>query len=285
MSTIHLIDCPRDAIQGIASFIPTETKVAYMQAALDSQLFSVLDFGSFVSPTAVPQMADTAAVLAGLDLSRTSTELLAIVANPRGVTQALAFPEIAWVGYPFSVSETFQQRNARASREDSLDVVAQALSLAHTHDRRVRVYLSMGFGNPYGDDWSEDLVVDYIGVLAARGATHFALSDTTGEATPVGVEQLFRRVGAAFPSLTFSAHLHATPSDWSAKVEAAYAAGCRIFDGAMLGYGGCPFAQDSLVGNVPTEGLIARFFPEKAASISTLQTNFQSLITSHVPIP
>lgn len=281
MSVIQIIDCPRDAIQGIASFIPTERKIAYIQAALDAGLFSAIDFGSFVSPSAVPQMADTEAVLGGLDLSQTSTALLAIVANVKGIQRAVEQPGIDWIGYPFSVSETFQWRNTRATREDSVGVVSEAVSLATGKNKQVRVYLSMGFGNPYGDAWSESLVADFVARLSVEGVRHFALSDTTGEATPAGVETLFRNLTAAFPELSFSAHLHATPTDWLAKIEAAYAAGCRTFDGAMNGYGGCPFAQDSLVGNVPTEGLVTRFLSDSADRLPVLQTTFQSLI-SHV---
>jgi len=281
MSLVQIIDCPRDAIQGIASFIPTQKKVAYIQAALNSGVLAAVDFGSFVSPAAVPQMADTAEVLEQLDLSSTSTELLAIVANLKGIHQAVTFPKISWLGYPFSVSETFQQRNARTTREASLDVVAEAVGIAAAQNKQVRVYISMGFGNPYGDDWSEELVSEYVGRLVEVGVTHFALSDTTGEATVQGIGSLYRALTSHFPEVNFSAHLHATPLDWLPKVEAAYEAGCRTFDGAMLGYGGCPFAQDQLVGNIPTEGLISRFAPDRVDLLPQFQSQFESLI-SHV---
>ena len=256
MSVVRLVECPRDAMQGIRTFIPTEEKVAYLQQLL-AVGFDVLDFGSFVSPRAVPQMRDTDAVVQQLDLSATSTQLLAIVVNQKGIERALPYEQIRYLGYPFSISPTFQQRNARKTLEESYDELARNLDAVRAGGKEMVVYISMGFGNPYGDAWSPGLVVDWVGRLSALGLTVFSLADTVGTADAVTIRSVFEQVTTAFPQLDVGVHLHATPRTRRAKIDAAYRAGCRRFDAAMQGYGGCPFAEDELVGNVATEDLAA----------------------------
>ncbi|MPR33191.1 hydroxymethylglutaryl-CoA lyase [Salmonirosea aquatica] len=252
---LKLIECPRDAWQGHHPFIPTEQKTRYLNLLLKVG-FDTLDFGSFVSPKAMPQVGDTAAVLAGLDLSQTNTKLLAIVANERGAQQACEFDEIAYLGYPFSISETFQLRNTNAGIAESVERVKFMQTLCEKYDKKLVIYISMGFGNPYGDPWSPELARHWVEELAGLGIGIFSLSDTVGLARPEVINPLFTELIFSRPELEFGAHFHTTPVDWYEKVEAAYAAGCRRFDGALLGYGGCPMAQDDLVGNMPTERLL-----------------------------
>ena len=252
---ITLTECPRDAMQGLPDFIPTATKTAYLQQLL-AVGFGVLDFGSFVSPKAIPQLRDTAEVLAGLDLSATKTKLLAIVANQRGAEQAAGHPEISYLGFPLSVSATFQRRNTNQSPAEALADVAAMHELCERRGKTLVVYLSMGFGNPYGDPWSPALVVDFTGQLAALGVRVVAPSDTVGVGTAATVGALFAELIPAFPGIEFGAHLHTLPTAWRANVAAAYRAGCRRFDGALGGFGGCPMAADDLTGNVATENLI-----------------------------
>ncbi len=252
---MKLIDCPRDAMQGLPNFIPTATKTAYLNALLRVG-FDTLDFGSFVSPKAIPQLRDTAEVLAGLDLSQTKTKLLAIVANRRGAETAAQHPEISYLGFPLSVSETFQHRNTNQTRAEALADVAVLHELCEQTGKTLVVYLSMGFGNPYGDAWSPALVVGFTARLAALGVRVVAPSDTVGTGTAATVGALFAELIPAFPGIEFGAHLHTTPTNWRANVAAAYHAGCRRFDGALGGYGGCPMAADDLTGNVATENLI-----------------------------
>lgn len=253
---MKLIECPRDAMQGRPDFVPTATKTAYLNVLLRVG-FDTLDFGSFVSPKAIPQLRDTAEVLAGLDLSRTSTKLLAIVANQRGAETAAQHPEISYLGFPLSVSETFQRRNTNQTRAEALADVAAMHELCEQTGKTLVVYLSMGFGNPYGDPWSPPLVVEFTARLAALGVRVVAPSDTVGTGTAATVGALFAELIPAFPALEFGAHLHTTPANWRANVAAAYRAGCRRFDGALGGYGGCPMAADELTGNVATENLIS----------------------------
>lgn len=256
MSSVKIIECPRDAMQGIKTGIPTELKVAYLQALLSCG-FDTLDFGSFVSPRAIPQMADTAAVLTGLDLSETKTKLLAIVANLRGAEAALDYEAIEFIGYPFSISENFQMRNTHKTIDESMSVLSDILSLADHYGVNVVTYLSMGFGNPYGDPWSPEIVAQWTETLAGMGCKIISLSDTVGAASPEVISELFNGVIPQFPDVEFGAHLHTAPHSWREKVHAAYAAGCRRFDGAIQGFGGCPMAKDELTGNMPTEKLLS----------------------------
>lgn len=253
---MHLVECPRDAMQGLTTFIPTARKITYLNALLRVG-FDSLDFGSFVSPKAIPQLADTAEVLAGLDLSTTRTRLLAIIANERGAEQATQHPQIRYLGYPLSVSETFQQRNTNRSISEALDDVARIQARAVRAGQELVVYLSMGFGNPYGDPYEPEVLADFTRKLAALGITIVSLADTVGSGDAPTIERAFRALIPAFPAITFGAHLHTTPATWEAKVAAAYAGGCRRFDGALGGLGGCPMASDTLTGNLPTENLVA----------------------------
>lgn len=253
-SQIYLTECPRDSMQGISAFIPTELKVNYLNALLDCG-FDRLDFGSFVSPKAIPQLQDTALVLA--ELNPSNTDLLAIIANERGMDHALEFERISYLGYPFSVSEQFQQRNTNASIKESKQRLKHIASQVHASNRTLMLYLSMGFGNPYGDPWSVDLVVDYAKELYEDfGITNFALSDTIGSASPELIKELFNRVSMALPTLEVGVHLHTNPNRATALIEAALATGCTRFDVAMLGIGGCPMAKDELTGNLATETIL-----------------------------
>ncbi len=261
MSDLKLIECPRDAMQGITEFIDTETKTKYLNHLLQVG-FDTLDFGSFVSPKAIPQLKDTAEVLAGLDLSDTETKLLAIVANERGAIDALTHREIQYLGYPFSISETFQKRNTNASIEESLDRLKTIQERVNQKDRELVVYLSMGFGNPYGDPFHEDLIAEWIMRLAKYDMRIFALSDTIGIAKPDLISRIFSSLIPEFPELEIGAHMHTTPDTWKEKVESAYQAGCIRFDGAIKGYGGCPMAADELTGNMPMEQLVRYFMAQ-----------------------
>ncbi|OGX87615.1 hydroxymethylglutaryl-CoA lyase [Hymenobacter lapidarius] len=255
LPAMKLIECPRDAMQGLPDFIPTATKIDYLNALLRVG-FDTLDFGSFVSPKAIPQLRDTAEVLAGLDLSATQTKLLAIVANLRGAEAAVNHSEISYLGFPLSVSETFQRRNTNQSTPEALTDVAAMHELCERNGKVLVAYLSMGFGNPYGDAWSPEIVTGFTQQLAAMGVRVVALSDTIGASTAATITPLFSALIPAFPGVEFGAHLHTTPTTWHEKVAAAYQAGCRRFDGALGGYGGCPMAADELTGNMATENLL-----------------------------
>ena len=255
MSKIKIVECPRDAMQVIHEFIPTATKAAYINTLLKVG-FDTIDFGSFVSPKAIPQLKDTAEVLAQLDLSETSSNLLAIVANQRGAEDAANFEEIQYLGYPFSISETFQQRNTNSSIEQSLGRVEAIQELCVKHNKELVTYISMGFGNPYGDLFHEDIVASWINRLRELDLKIFALSDTIGVSEPKIISRLFSVLIKEYPSLEIGAHLHTTPDTWKEKVDAAYKNGCRRFDGAILGFGGCPMAADDLTGNMATENLV-----------------------------
>ncbi len=258
---IKIIECPRDAMQGIREFIPTEKKTAYLNQLLKVG-FDTLDFGSFVSPKAIPQMRDTAEVLGGLDMGQTRTALLAIVANKRGADSAAMFPEIAYLGYPFSISETFQQRNTNASIEESLERVGEIQDVCLQSGKQLVIYISMGFGNPYGDPWNVEIVQRWVDRLASMDIGIFQLSDTIGVASPESIRYLFSNLIPAYPGIEIGAHLHTLPNTWREKVEAAWDSGCRRFDGAIKGYGGCPMAKDDLTGNMPTEKMLS-FLDEK----------------------
>jgi hydroxymethylglutaryl-CoA lyase len=255
---IKLVECPRDAMQGIEPFIPTALKVEYLNALLRVG-FDTLDFGSFVSPKAVPQMRDTPQVMFNLDVSSTSTHLLAIVANMRGASQASSYPEIHYLGFPLSLSETFQQRNTNKGIAEALREVAYMQDLCTGKGKELVVYLSMGFGNPYGDPWGPEVVGEFVERLDRMAIPIVALSDTIGVADPPLIRHLFTHLIPAFPKIEFGAHLHTNPATWQEKTEAAYSAGCRRFDSALRGFGGCPMAKDELVGNMPTENLVTYF--------------------------
>lgn len=252
---MKIIECPRDAIQGIKHLISTETKANYLNQLLQVG-FDTIDFGSFVSAKAIPQMVDTAAVLEQLDLSNAKSKLLAIVANERGAAEACAFEQIACLGYPFSISETFQLRNTGATIAESVDRVKAIQELCVKHNKKLVIYISMGFGNPYGDEWNSDIAIKWVEELSQLQINVFSLADTVGAANPQSISYLFGNLIPVFPELEFGAHLHTTASTVYEKLEAAWQAGCRRFDGAILGYGGCPMAQDELVGNMPTEQLV-----------------------------
>ncbi|MBX2952615.1 MAG: hydroxymethylglutaryl-CoA lyase [Leadbetterella sp.] len=277
MREVLLTDCPRDAIQGIHALIPAEKKAAHINRLLESGLFDRIDFGSFVSPRAVPQMADTEAVLEAISDTH-GTGLLAIVLNERGVETGLRYAKIDFFGYPFSISEEFQRRNANSSITESYERLRRINDTVSDAGRQTEVYISMGFGNPYGDPWSEQLVVDWIGKISTLGIREFSLADTTGEADAAGIQKLFETCSAAFPDLRIGAHFHSERMAGLEKIRAAHAAGCRKFDGALLGYGGCPFAQSELVGNIASEDLLMYFGRGSLEQISGLQESFRDLI-------
>jgi hydroxymethylglutaryl-CoA lyase len=259
MDNLQLIECPRDAMQGIKEFIDTEKKVKYINQLLKVG-FDTIDFGSFVSPKAIPQMADTAKVLESLDLSKTKSKLLAIVANERGANDAANFDEISYLGYPFSISETFQQRNTNASLDQSLTRVEAIQNLCVKHNKKMVVYISMGFGNPYGDTYSPEIAAHWSEKLVKDLEIEIiSLSDTIGVSNSENITHLFSTLIPEFPKVSFGAHLHTTPNEWKLKVDAAFKSGCRRFDGALKGFGGCPMAADDLTGNMPTEKMISYF--------------------------
>ena len=255
---MKLIECPRDAMQGVHEFISTEKKVVYINSILKVG-FDTVDFGSFVSPKAIPQMRDTAQVLEQLDLSVGSSKLLAIIANVRGAQDAVEFEEITYLGFPFSISETFQQRNTNSSMAESLYRIEEIQDLCSRNKKKLIVYLSMAFGNPYGDEWNSDIVITWTKKLAQMGIKTIALSDTIGVSNPENITYLFSELIPEFPGIEIGAHLHTTPETWEEKIHAAYTSGCRRFDSAIKGYGGCPMATDKLTGNMPTEKLISYF--------------------------
>jgi hydroxymethylglutaryl-CoA lyase len=262
MESVKIIECPRDAMQGIKTFIPTEKKITYIQSLLRVG-FDSIDFGSFVSPKAIPQMQDTAEVLANLDLSQTNSKLLAIVANTKGAETASQFKEIQYLGFPFSISENFQMRNTHKTIAESIITLNEILEIATKSNKEVVAYLSMGFGNPYGDPWNVEIVGEWTEKLAKMGVKILSLSDTIGSSTPEVIDYLFSNLIPAYPNIEFGAHLHTTPDKWFEKIDSAYKAGCRRFDGAIKGYGGCPMAKDDLTGNMPTEKMLSYFTSNK----------------------
>jgi hydroxymethylglutaryl-CoA lyase len=254
---MKIIECPRDAMQGLKNFIPTQDKINYINLLLECG-FDTIDFGSFVSPKAVPQMRDTGKVLEGLNTHKSSSALLAIVANKRGAEEALRFKQIDYLGYPFSVSETFQQRNTGKSIVDSLKTVKEIHSMCEDAGRSLVIYLSMAFGNPYQDPWEPGIVETWAGKMKDIGISVIALADTSGDALPEDVYRLFETLIAAHgKKVEFGAHFHARPDNWYEKTSAAFDAGCRRFDTAIRGFGGCPMAGDELTGNLATENLLA----------------------------
>jgi hydroxymethylglutaryl-CoA lyase len=274
MEHVKIIECPRDAMQGIKTFIPTEKKVDYLQSLLRVG-FDTIDFGSFVSPKAIPQMADTAEVLSKLDLSQTRSKLLAIIANTQGAELASKHKEIQYLGYPFSISENFQMRNTHKTIAESLVTLQEILDIANATNKEVVAYLSMGFGNPYGDPWNVEIVGEWTEKLSNMGVKILSLSDTVGSSTPEVIDYLFSNLIPKYQHIEFGAHLHTTPDKWFEKVDAAYRAGCRRFDGAIQGFGGCPMAKDDLTGNMPTEKMLSYFTTQKA-STETSPMSFES---------
>ena len=262
LRSIKIVECPRDAMQGIKIFIPTDLKVKYIQSLLRVG-FDTLDFGSFVSPKAIPQMRDTKAVLDKLDLSSTRTKLLSIVANLRGAEMACSINSIDYLGFPFSISENFQMRNTHKTISESEIVLKDILDITQKKNKKLVVYMSMAFGNPYGDPWDVDIVGEWADRLHSMGVEILSLSDTVGSSKPESISFLFSNLIPKFPNVEFGAHLHTSPNSWYEKLNAAYKAGCYRFDGAIQGFGGCPMATDSLTGNMPTEKMISYFNSEK----------------------
>ena len=279
---IQLVECPRDAMQGFENFIPTNHIAEYINMLLKVG-FHTIDFGSFVSPKAIPQMRDTAEVLSKLNLEGSSSKLLAIVANSRGAEQAASFSEIQYLGYPFSVSEVFQKRNTNRTIEDSLILVDRMQNLVAKHNKELVVYLSMAFGNPYQEDWHPDIIAKYTEILVNMGIRTLALSDTIGVSTKDTISPLFSQLIPEFNEVTFGAHLHTNPKDWKEKVMAAYLSGCSRFDTAIKGLGGCPMAKDELTGNMPTEKMLS-FLNEQDEESSINPLAFESAYNKAIEV-
>jgi len=261
---MKMIECPRDAMQGLEEFIPTQKKILYINQLLKVG-FDAVDFGSFVSTKAIPQMRDTAEVLQKLDLEGSASRLLAIVANTRGADEASRFENITYLGFPLSISETFQQRNTKKSIGEALETVHEILEICSKRDKTLVTYISMGFGNPYNDPYDTDVVGKFVDVLATLGVGIVSLADTIGVSQPEQIRYLFSTLTRQFPKIEFGAHLHSNPLTALEKIETAYEAGCRRFDGALKGYGGCPMAKDELVGNLATETILAFLDSKKSA--------------------
>ena len=266
---IKIIECPRDAMQGIKTFIPTKNKAQYIQSLLRVG-FDTIDVGSFVSPKVIPQMADTSEVLAQLDLSKTVSKLLAIIANERGAEAASQHKEIDYLGFPFSISENFQMRNTHKTIAQSVVTLEGILNIAQRTQKEVVVYISMGFGNPYGDPWNVNIVGEWTEYLNKMGVKIISLSDTIGHSDAEGIHYLFSNLIPLYPNIEFGAHLHTSPGSWFEKIDAAYKAGCKRYDGAIQGFGGCPMAKDELIGNMPTEKLLSYFTSKKCNSLDAL---------------
>jgi hydroxymethylglutaryl-CoA lyase len=252
---IQLIECPRDAMQGWKHFIPTDRKVQYINSLLQVG-FDTIDFGSFVSPKAIPQMADTKEVIRGLDVQSSKTKLLAIVANSRGAQEAVTYDAITYLGFPFSISPTFQVRNTNSTIDESLKTVEEIQELCLQNNKQLVVYLSMGFGNPYGDDYNQEILLKWADEMITRDISIISLADTVGVATPQQISFALEALIPKYPAATIGVHLHSTPTNWKAKLQAAIDSGCKRFDGALKGIGGCPMAQDDLIGNMNSELMI-----------------------------
>ena len=261
-SPIQITECPRDAMQGITDFIPTTIKAAYINLLLRVG-FDTIDFGSFVSAKAIPQMQDTTAVLERLDLNNSKSKLLAIIANYKGAEEAVQHEQITYLGFPFSISETFQHRNTNTSIAEAFEIVQRIKALSDNKNKKLLVYLSMGFGNPYGDEWHNDIVLHWAKRLTDEGIKYISLADTIGIAAPAQIESLYTSLSDNFKETTWGVHLHSTPDSWRAKVEAAYKSGCKRLDAALKGYGGCPMAKDELTGNIATENVISYLQSQK----------------------
>ena len=255
---IKIIECPRDAMQGLHDFIATEDKIRYINSLLKVG-FDSIDFGSFVSPKAIPQMRDTPQVLEALDLTNTKSKLLAIIANQRGAEEAAQYKQIQYLGYPFSISETFQLRNTNATLEESLERVMDIQEICKRNNKLLVIYISMGFGNPYGDTWNVEIVEKWVQKLLKLEIEIMSLSDTIGVSNPDSIQYLFSHLIPQYPQIEFGAHLHTDPSTWFEKIDMAFQNGCKRFDSAIRGFGGCPMAKDELIGNMATENLISYF--------------------------
>jgi hydroxymethylglutaryl-CoA lyase len=273
---IVIVDCPRDAIQGMKEMISAEKKANHINNLLKCNLFDWIDFGSFVSPQAMPQMADTKDVLDRIVLN--DTRLLVIVVNERGALEACSFDKITYLGYPFSISEEFQIRNTKSTREESFEKLKNIVEISKKHAKIPVVYISIAFGNPYGEIWNKELVFEWINKIAALGVVEFSLADTTGEANNVQIKELFEACIQKFPSVRIGAHFHSEKTISLDKIKTAFEAGCRKFDGAILGFGGCPFANNDMVGNIPTEDLLRYFKRGSDQQILELQTSFQNML-------
>jgi hydroxymethylglutaryl-CoA lyase len=276
MKKIKLVECPRDAMQGWANFIPTEKKIVYLNQLLKVG-FDTLDFGSFVSPKAIPQMADTALVYDALDLDNTDTKLLAIIANVRGAETAVSFEKIKYLGFPFSISETFQQRNTNSSIAEAFKTVEVIQNLCQKSDKQLVVYFSMGFGNPYNDPYNVEIVSEWAERMSGLGIKIIALSDTVGVADSQTITELFTDLIPQYPTIEFGAHFHATQDNWQMKIQTAFEAGCRRFDGAIGGFGGCPMAEDELVGNINTQNMI-QYFDNQGVDLQLNKMAFQKSV-------
>ncbi len=274
MSCVKIVECPRDAMQGIKTWIPTNEKINYVQSLLRVG-FDVLDVGSFVSPRSIPQMKDSREVLESLDLKSTNSKLLYIVANLRGANEACQYSQIDFLGFPFSISENFQMRNTNKTINDSIDVLKGIISISEKNNKKVVVYLSMGFGNPYGDEWDYEVLEKWISIINSLGVKTISISDTIGVSTPTKIDKIFKNSIKHFPRIEFGAHFHTKPSNWFEKIDSAYKAGCRRFDTAIQGFGGCPMAGDELTGNFPTEKLIS-YFNYKKVKLNINSLNFES---------
>ena len=281
MSTIKIIECPRDAMQSIKEFIPTDYKLKYLQSLVDVG-FDTIDIGSFVSSKVIPQLSDSAEVIDRINLTN-DTKLLVIIANKRGALEACNHAKISYLGYPFSISENFQMRNTNKTIKESEKVLMDIQEVCLSHNKELVVYLSMGFGNPYGDPWSFEIVDKWISKLVDRGVKIISLSDTIGSADANSIGQLFQNISKKYKDIEFGVHLHTNPRSWYNKVEAAYEAGCRRFDGAIKGFGGCPMASDKLVGNMPTEKLIS-FITERNIASSVNLLRFESAFNNSLEI-
>ena len=274
MSSIKIVECPRDAMQGIKQWIPSEIKLDYLQSVL-SVGFDVVDFGSFVSKRAIPQMSDSAYIIDQLDLSNTTSKLLAIVANERGAFEACSHSSLSYLGFPFSISEIFQMRNTNKSINESFEELKRIKKIADKNNKKLVVYLSMGFGNPYGEPWNYEIVEKWIDKLSDLKIQVISLSDTIGTAVPDDIFRIFSNIIPKYTQVEFGAHFHTKPDDWFKKIDSAFRAGCKRFDGAIQGFGGCPMAKDELTGNLPTEKLISYFNSiNKKPNINSL--NFES---------
>ena len=274
MSSIKIVECSRDAMQGIKKFIPSKVKLDYLQSVL-SVGFDVVDFGSFVSKRAIPQMSDSSYIIDNLDLSNTKSKLLAIVANKRGALEACSHSLLNFIGFPFSISEIFQMRNTNKTVNESFEELKSIKEIAENNNKKLVVYLSMGFGNPYGEPWNFQIVEEWIEKLNHLEIEIISLSDTIGTADPNDINKIFSNLIPKYMKIEFGAHFHTKPDEWFNKIDLAYNAGCRRFDGAIKGFGGCPMAKDELTGNLPTEKLIS-FFNSKGLKTNINSLNFES---------
>ncbi len=276
MKNIKLVECPRDAMQGWANWIPTKKKIKYLNQLLKVG-FDTLDFGSFVSPKAIPQMADTALVYDALDLDNTITKLLAIIANVRGAESAVSFEKIKYLGFPFSISETFQQRNTNSSISEAFKTVDTIQNLCQKFNKQLVIYFSMGFGNPYGDPYNIEIVAEWAEKMSELGIKIISLSDTVGVADSQTIKKVFSGLISQYPTIEFGAHFHASNDTWQLKIQSAFEAGCLRFDGAIGGFGGCPMAEDELVGNINTQNVI-QYFENQGINLNLKKVAFEESI-------